>query len=773
MKKRCVYEDVPNKELEAFRRPKISGRMSNRFFKSFFSVNDVSFAGSTDGVQQGAVLETMRPMIEAYQRMARQRTDWQCKESALDGSLLTKSDAMSTLSELEPKTLSYVNAGYLDSTDDESDCCKEDVRCKEDGDSEEAQEEQEQENESEEREEKKNKRPEKKRRILVPITGGISSLACLWYALQQKDACVYLCYVSGMFGANMAGEMRALMQLVQYGRDQNGVPFVENPANPAGEVVYHPHTRFKVLCMPSQPYRYPDSASVDQLTPDFAGPVHENPHDSRPNGSCPDEQTSMKQHPLSYIMLYRVLLDAAQAWECDTILFGAYGQLRELLAATSICFNSITPHNVVFPFEQRTDALYALQEASVRSSQMWTSIRQQQQRQQQQSSGRSESLANNNDSSSAQGSRQNSLRSSSSTFSATANGSTGKKSTFGTVWTTPGPSLMPDVSHYAWTCRGATVLPDVLQQSEAARVTIEERESDRQAKTKQQDDVDSAGTTKSQTKRKRGVSKAGVTAPITKRFLEEFYARREHRGNNLFNWCGNCIDCYMWRSVSWLWHRSVSVASSSSMMNASSEYTTLLTEGYWRYLSERRLLAHVSNSEVVATKAGLLEQMFSPTAQEAGMDAEASDKTAKESAGSNKKRKTLRGAKSSSRSQMRKKSTEHEEEDDEEPDFEPGDDEEDHEDEEVNDEDEEAHEEDVEEEDEEEEEEEEELDIANVGEASNQVGAAGEDEEEEEEAEDDEDGNEFYNDLDDEGFAQEDDFDVGDEDDDDGDIDYD
>ena len=753
--------------------------MSNRFLKSFFSVNDVSFAGSADGVQQGTVPETMRPMIEAYQRIARHRTDWQCKESALDGSLLTKSDAMSTVMQSQPKSISYVSDESQDNNNDEHEDRNEDDNAylEEKQAAEEEKEGEEQEEKAKDRGQKdKNKTEEpKKRRILVPITGGISSLACLWYALQQRDACVYLCYVSGMFGANMAGEMRALMQLVRYGRDQNGVPFVENPANPAGEVVYHPHTRFKVLCMPSQPYRYPDSASVGQLTPEFSGPVHENPHDSRANGSCPDEQTSMKHHPLSYIMLYRVLLDAAQAWECDTILFGAYGQLRELLAATSVCFNCISRHNVVFPFEQRTDALYALQEASVRSSQMWTSIRQQQQKQQQ-NSGRSESLGNN-DSSSAQGSRQNSLRSSSASSSFSAgNAANGNRSTFGTVWTTPGPSLMPDVSHYAWTCRGATVLPDVLQQSEAARVTIEERESDRQKKPDQQDDVENAST-KSQTKRKRGVSKAGVTAPITKRFLEEFYARREHRGNNLFNWCGNCIDCYMWRSISWLWHRSVSVASSSNVMNAASEYTTLLTEGYWRYLSERRLLAHVNNNDVT-TKACLLEQMFCPLVPEDAIDAEAAvaeaaaaDKARKEEfTGPNKKRKTSRAAKSSGRRGMRTTNKQdEEEEDDEEADFEPGDDEDDQEEDEINDEDEEGHEQDREEDQEDEDEDEDELDIANVDDATNLANA--DEEDEEEEADDDEDANEFYNDLDDEGFAQEDDF--GDEDDDDGDIDYD
>src|SRR5690606_5013204 len=103
-------------------------------------------------------------------------------------------------------------------------------------------------------------------------------------------------YAHGVEGANVGGEMRALMQLLRYGRDRDGKPFVENPDNPAGEAIYRPYSRFKIVPMPAQPYRFPAKAGLDKLTPEFVGPVHENPYDQyrKARDVWPDECSAMK-----------------------------------------------------------------------------------------------------------------------------------------------------------------------------------------------------------------------------------------------------------------------------------------------------------------------------------------------------------------------------------------------------------------------------------------------------------------------------------------------
>lgn len=92
-------------------------------------------------------------------------------------------------------------------------------------------------------------------RILIACSGGLSSLATLWWALQN-DYYVYLCYVNGIEGGDTETDVRCLLQLLRFGRDQDGRPFVDDPENPAGEAVYRPFGRVKILQMPSQPYRW-------------------------------------------------------------------------------------------------------------------------------------------------------------------------------------------------------------------------------------------------------------------------------------------------------------------------------------------------------------------------------------------------------------------------------------------------------------------------------------------------------------------------------------
>lgn len=623
MKKRCIETTVANKALEENQRPKIVNNLGGRFLKSSFTVNDyfsrdvsstpssssstaagAAATGATGAAAAGrAAVEPMlapalEPLIRVYQKIARKRTDWRCKPEALDHSFLTPADAMSTLraAPLQHRFAPDLHTSFSAATD---------AGATEEGGVREVGEEA-----AERKTVASNATTEKKKkRVLVPVTGGLSSLACLWWAMQQDDVEICLCYVFGIEGTNVAGEMRALMELLRYGRDQRGEPFVDNPANAAGEAIYNPHSRFKILPIPSQPYHLPASANVDALTPNFVGPIHENLYDQQQQQQqqWPNEASSVKYHPMTYLLLYRVLLDAAQAFECESIVFGVYGDARELIEGAHRTFTRlVVPHSVVFPFPHRTDALYALQEGALRSSQVWQSIRKQKtpvdedDEEEDDKGERKRGSSNKATSSSSASSLAKGRRSS----LAAASKAMLPNNTNKFVWTTPGPTLMADVAQYAWTCRSAT-LSDETTMREAVAIATRERLAQKEQKDSKQAESAAEEGDEQKKKRKRATN---ATAPLTRRFLEVFYRRRKCHGLNLFNWCGNCIDCYMWRSVSWMWHRAASTsASSGELMSMFGEYTALLTEGYWRYLSERRLLQRVGETDLT-----LLQHMFEP-----------------------------------------------------------------------------------------------------------------------------------------------------------------
>lgn len=503
MRKRCVETLVDNDERHVYDRPHVRHACSARFLKSHLMVNDYYTAAA--GVQIDARLV---PLLREYQRTCRLRKDWVIlRDCVVQSSVVANVEAFCDAEQLRRPPLPLGAAVPSPPLHKQQ----------------------------QQQQQRQHDDTKRRRRVLVPMSGGLSSLACLWWALQN-DYHVYLCYVNGVRGANARAEFRALMELLRYGRDQDGEPFVQYPQNAAGEALLTPYSRVKIVPIAEQPYVPPEHAA--QLSPGYEGPVHENPFVA---DAAFDEACGLKWHPLTYVLLYRTLLNVAQVFECDTIIFGAYDAPRSMLAAAHQSFSAmVLPHRIVFPFERRIDAVYALQEASERSQQMWQSIAANVQ-------AANEAAADGGG-----------------TEAASTAGLPGAES-HAVVHTTPGPSLMPDVAHFAWTCR-------------ARRWGVDESNKTPEEKPKKPP----------MKKRKTGDGSAADEddgALGTADFLRAFYQARHWRGVNMFQWCGNCVDCLMWRSVSWLFHRRI--GSSPHCLPLRNEYIALLTEGFWSYMAAR------------------------------------------------------------------------------------------------------------------------------------------------------------------------------------------
>lgn len=531
MRKRCIETLIDNDERHVYDRPHVRHACSARFLKSHLTVNDYyvsATAGAAAAAAAGPPIDArLLPLLREYQRTCRLRKDWIIlRDCVVQSSVVADVEAFCDAAQLcRPPLPLIAGADDARSSAVAPSPPLHDQR-------------------QQQRQQQHGSGTKSRRRVLVPMSGGLSSLACLWWALQN-DYHVYLCYVNGVRGANARAEFRALMELLRYGRDQDGEPFVQYPQNAAGEALLSPYSRVKIVPIAEQPYVPPAHAA--QLSPGYEGPVHENPFVAEASF---DEACGLKWHPLTYVLLYRTLLNVAQAFECDTIIFGAYDAPRSMLAAAHQSFSAIVlPHRIVFPFERRIDAVYALQEASERSQQMWQSI----------AAAAAAAGAEVNDEASGGGAASEAAA----TVAPPPAGLPGAES-YAVVHTTPGPSLMPDVAHFAWTCRARRWgADDDAKPEEPPKKPV--------AKKRKTGDVTAADE--------------DDTTLSTAEFLRAFYQARHWRGVNIFQWCGNCVDCLMWRSVSWLFHRRI--GSSPHCLPLRNEYIALLTEGFWSYTAAR------------------------------------------------------------------------------------------------------------------------------------------------------------------------------------------
>ena len=194
-----------------------------------------------------------------------------------------------------------------------------------------------------------NKQHLHRRSVLVPLSGGIASLACAWWALQQRNVDVYFCHLTALDRSNSVLDSLCLAEFLRYARDADGKPLF---ANVDSEDVYRsPSSRIKILPMPTQPYTL-DCNDCEHLT-----------------------EANQKHHPLTYILMYRQLLNAAVVFGCTEIAWGLFDLPRELVQSIEpLMAQKVFAHQNVFPFATRGDALAAFEQASCQSMRIWQNV---------------------------------------------------------------------------------------------------------------------------------------------------------------------------------------------------------------------------------------------------------------------------------------------------------------------------------------------------------------------------------------------------------------
>lgn len=180
----------------------------------------------------------------------------------------------------------------------------------------------------------------KKSKVMVSISGGVASLAALWRVLQCTDVEVHLCYLVGVDRSIVERELAVLLELIKYGRDQNGRPFVSPGVDNA---LRHPDCRLKLLPMPTQLFTRRKEAT-----------------------------TTWKHHPSTYVLMYRQILTAAQSADCTQIVWGLFDKQRDLLESIAPFFHKrVGQVENWFPFNERLTAIRTLCHGGIRSNNVW------------------------------------------------------------------------------------------------------------------------------------------------------------------------------------------------------------------------------------------------------------------------------------------------------------------------------------------------------------------------------------------------------------------
>jgi hypothetical protein len=340
----------------------------------------------------------------------------------------------------------------------------------------------------------------RRKRVLVPFSGGLSSMATLWWCLR-KDYDIYLCYAFGALDATATiaekpAEIECLLRLLEYARTVDGKLLFNNSCNGGvhGLTRAEINARIRIVQVPQASYNMPAAGDAIGMPP-FADDV---------NGQ------RCKAHPQAYLLLYRHLLTVAESLQCSGIALGMHGDAKQLLQSAQKFFTKIHTHDLVMPFANRTEALVCLQEAATQSWHVWRSyfengdVRQQQQ----------------------------------------ANGG---------VWQTCGPALMPNVAHYVTTCSAPPRLSvnELMTKAQEAAVSrivcLLQEEAE-----KEQEKIDAALQSGKKLRKKRTPDPLQY-ARYTEIFLEEKAKLSSEQAVGPFHFCRRCADCRPWRQVVAAW----------------------------------------------------------------------------------------------------------------------------------------------------------------------------------------------------------------------------
>lgn len=403
----------------------------------------------------------------------------------------------------------------------------------------------------------------KRKRVLVPFSGGLSSMATLWWCLLQ-DYDVFLCYAFGALDncatiAEKPAEIECLLRLLQYARTIDGRLLFDKRERPESGV--HELTReeiaqrIRVVQVPQSAYYLPDRLDVSQDEP-----------------FCNDQRGArLKAHPQAYLLFYRQMTIVAQSLDCTGIALGMHGDAQQLLNAAHGVFDKLHSHSLLMPFATRVEALVAFQEAAQQSWLVWKSffLQQQQQQQQQPPQPPQQQQQSLHKDTAPQQPKQRSEQ---------AN-SDDREPDCAVVWQTAGAALMPNASHYVTTCSTTSAVRakrDAVLQSaqnaalERVQCLLEEDLIKEQAR------IDAAVARGEKPRKKRAPDPFQHAQYLT--FFAEELSRQqsgESDGKSLFHFCNRCIDCWQWRSIVAEWHATLGA---SAMTAVAPQWQNLATE---------------------------------------------------------------------------------------------------------------------------------------------------------------------------------------------------
>jgi len=346
-----------------------------------------------------------------------------------------------------------------------------------------------------------------RRRVLVPLSGGVASTACLWWALQRPEFDVHIVHLVGVERSNKYEQMLALVQMARYARALDGKPLAAQFAQEQRKISQKhtlanvcddmdatiaadsgadakqvnlkrlaalQHDRFTILPMPTQPYTLENCGALSAKT-------------------LQSDKEPLKHHPLSYALMYRQVLRSACALQCDDIVWGLFDDARSVVEMLHPLFSSsLRRHQNWFPFADRHESFATFVAMSERSDQIWSAY----------TAPIFDPTSADAQQSSAQR-RKTSSRKPSQTDRALADDA--DKPVRPIVPKMTGPSLAPDAAQYATTC----------QQYMQSRAHDARNDDDKQ-------------------------EKAHRDASVPKGHADNV---------RMMRWCGACVDCAVWRDV--------------------------------------------------------------------------------------------------------------------------------------------------------------------------------------------------------------------------------
>ena len=199
----------------------------------------------------------------------------------------------------------------------------------------------------------------RRKKVLVPVSGGLTSLATLWWCLLQ-DFDVYLCYAFDSLSRQPNSvenpfEIQCLLRLLQYARRKDGTLLFECAEKGGG--VYELtraeiQQRIRVVQVPLSSYYMQNIDAVPQIMA---------------------TENSLKAHPQSYLLFYRQMIIVAQSLSCSAIVVGLCGHGKTLLEAANPAWTAVHRHELIFPFNSRKEVLNAFQDAVEQSWNVWKS----------------------------------------------------------------------------------------------------------------------------------------------------------------------------------------------------------------------------------------------------------------------------------------------------------------------------------------------------------------------------------------------------------------